>query len=72
VNEAAALSYWQGFRQGRVDQILKLNDQIDRRRMPAAQEDVAIATEEPFELQWLSKPDFQAEVEVWVNQNAEE
>jgi 2-polyprenyl-6-methoxyphenol hydroxylase-like FAD-dependent oxidoreductase len=71
VDEREALGFWQRYRQGRVDRILKLNEQIDLRRMPAAQEGGKVATE-PFELGWLYKPDFKGVVKSWVKENGKE
>ncbi|KUL89408.1 hypothetical protein ZTR_04299 [Talaromyces verruculosus] len=67
-----ALSFWQTYRQERVDRILELNKQIDLRRMPS--DDAAISSEsgfvrEEFDLTWLYNPDFQKTVEDWVYAN---
>lgn len=59
------LKIWQKGRQERVDRVLALNAQIDKRRMPkdtAAEED----DHEPFELGWLYGPDFGEMVEGWL------
>lgn len=67
-----ALSFWQTYRQERVDRILELNKQIDLRRMPS--DDAAVGSEngfvgEEFDLTWLYSPDFQRTVEDWVSAN---
>ncbi|PLB42125.1 FAD-dependent oxidoreductase [Aspergillus candidus] len=62
-----ALKIWQRGRQERVDKVLALNAQIDKRRMPrpAGQED-AEGDDKPFELGWLYKPDFDEMVNEWL------
>jgi len=65
----AALGFWQSYRQGRVDRILELNKQIDKRRMPA--DDAVVGAnsgfeKEEFELDWLYKPDFKKDVDEWL------
>jgi hypothetical protein len=67
------LTFWQGYRQDRVDRILELNKQIDLRRMPQEKR-VGTAAEtvvqQDFDLSWLYEPDFKAEVENWVSSGA--
>lgn len=64
-----ALSFWQSYRQGRVDKVFELNKQIDLRRMPAND---AVSGEnseiqkEKFDLEWLYKPDFKQVVDEWI------
>lgn len=64
-----ALSFWQSYRQGRVDKVFELNQQIDLRRMPVSD---AVAGEgsrlqkEDFDLEWLYKPDFKQVVDDWI------
>ncbi|GIC90488.1 FAD-dependent oxidoreductase [Aspergillus udagawae] len=62
-----ALKIWQGGRQERVDKVLELNAQIDKRRMPTMGEEDAEQAEEPFDLQWLYKPDFVEMVDSWLS-----
>ncbi|OAQ65392.1 salicylate hydroxylase [Pochonia chlamydosporia 170] len=65
----AALGFWQEYRQKRVDRILELNAQIDQRRMPRDDEVVGEASgfeKGAFELGWLYRPDFKADVEEWL------
>ncbi|KAJ4391801.1 hypothetical protein N0V93_005421 [Gnomoniopsis smithogilvyi] len=67
----AALSFWQSYRQNRVDKVLALNQQIDLRRMPA--DDAVLRScsglmREEFDLEWLYKPDFQGIVDEWIAQ----
>ncbi|PLN76553.1 FAD/NAD(P)-binding domain-containing protein [Aspergillus taichungensis] len=66
-----ALKIWQRGRQERVDRVLALNSQIDRRRMPkpAGQED-AEDDGRPFELGWLYKVDFDEMVNGWLQKDA--
>lgn len=64
-----ALGFWQEYRQGRVDRILELNAQIDQRRMPKDDGVVGEGSgfeKSEFELGWLYKPDFKADVDEWV------
>lgn len=64
-----ALSFWQSYRQGRVDKVFELNKQIDLRRMPASD---AVSGEGSrvqkveFDLEWLYKPDFKQVVDEWI------
>lgn len=64
-----ALSFWQSYRQGRVDKVFELNTQIDLRRMPS--DDTVTGDEsglqkEDFDLEWLYKPDFKQIVDEWI------
>ncbi|KIW38011.1 uncharacterized protein PV06_09987 [Exophiala oligosperma] len=69
VDFQAALTFWQDYRQGRVNKVLDVNKQIDLRRLPKDQlkgvsaEGVA---QQDFDLTWLYAPDFKADVEDWV------
>ncbi|KAL3461723.1 FAD/NAD(P)-binding domain-containing protein [Aspergillus heterothallicus] len=60
-----ALRVWQAGRQERVDKVLALNKEIDRRRGPKVpgekEEEV-----KPFELEWLYKVDFEEMVDGWL------
>ncbi|KAK7417460.1 hypothetical protein QQX98_004580 [Neonectria punicea] len=49
-----ALKKWQNGRQGRIDKVLQLNDQINQRRMPS-EENIEF---KPFDLRWLYAADF--------------
>ncbi|KAL4998384.1 FAD dependent oxidoreductase [Aspergillus recurvatus] len=62
---ARGLRVWQGGRQERVDMVLALNAEIDRRRLPklAGEEE---SEDKPFELEWLYSPDFGEMVEGWL------
>ncbi|TAQ90124.1 hypothetical protein B7494_g1583 [Chlorociboria aeruginascens] len=61
------LSFWQEYRQARVEKVLKLNDQIDIRRMPKEERDkLPSGSIQEFELSWLYKPDFKEDVRLWV------
>jgi 2-polyprenyl-6-methoxyphenol hydroxylase-like FAD-dependent oxidoreductase len=71
-NPQDALTFWQTYRQERVDKILELNKQIDLRRMPSDDAVVGVdsgVVKEEFELAWLYKPNFQNTVDEWVSQN---
>lgn len=59
------LKIWQKGRQERVDRVLTLNAQIDKRRMPKGP-DAEEEEHEPFELGWLYGPDFGKMVEGWL------
>ncbi|KAL2865924.1 FAD-dependent oxidoreductase [Aspergillus lucknowensis] len=62
-----ALKTWQAGRQERVDRVLALNAEIDKRRapkMPGQGDDEAQS--KPFELGWLYKPDFTDMVDGWL------
>ncbi|KAB8229862.1 FAD-dependent oxidoreductase [Aspergillus alliaceus] len=60
------LKVWQQGRQERVDKVLQLNEQIDRRRMPKQSEDEQSDAHQAFDLDWLYRPDFDAMVEEWL------
>lgn len=69
LNIQDALSFWQSYRQGRVDKVFELNKQIDLRRMPANEAVSGEGSElqkEEFELEWLYKPDFKQVVDEWI------
>ena len=74
-NPKAALTFWQTYRQDRVNRVMELNQQIDLRRMPA---DDAVAggksahLREEFDLGWLYKPDFVDDVNSWVAAHGQE
>ncbi|KAF7556422.1 hypothetical protein G7Z17_g1387 [Cylindrodendrum hubeiense] len=50
----SALKNWQNGRQARIDRVLEVNDQINKRRMPS-NEDVEF---KPIDLEWLYSADF--------------
>ncbi|KAL4930297.1 FAD-dependent oxidoreductase [Aspergillus undulatus] len=65
------LKVWQRGRQERVDRVLELNAQIDKRRLPKISGSGVGGAEvededEPFELEWLYSPDFTEMVEGWL------
>jgi 2-polyprenyl-6-methoxyphenol hydroxylase-like FAD-dependent oxidoreductase len=70
VDFEGALSFWQKYRQDRVNKILELNKQIDLRRMPKDKQPVdaegVTIEQKDFELGWLYEPDFAAEVENYI------
>lgn len=66
-NLERGLKIWQQGRQERVDRVLELNARIDSRRMP---KDPSVAPSdtdtEPFNLDWLYRPDFDEMVDSWL------
>jgi 2-polyprenyl-6-methoxyphenol hydroxylase-like FAD-dependent oxidoreductase len=60
-----ALGFWQTYRQGRVDRVLELNQQIDLRRLPEGDERLKGVKREEFDLAWLYVPDFKKDVDEW-------
>jgi len=62
-----ALTFWQSYRQERVDKILELNKQIDSRRMPSSDEKAHAVVKESFDLRWLYEPNFKQEVDDWLS-----
>ena len=70
VDFADALTFWQTYRQERVNRILELNKQIDLRRMPKDKQPLdavgAPIEQKEFDLRWLYEPNFKAEVENWI------
>ncbi|KAL4815053.1 hypothetical protein BDW67DRAFT_186103 [Aspergillus spinulosporus] len=64
---AKGLKVWQRGRQGRIDKVLVLNAEIDKRRLPklAGEDD---NEDKPFELEWLYRPDFGEMVEGWLSE----
>jgi len=70
VDMAEALSFWQNYRQERVNRIVELNKLIDQRRMPADDAVMGQGAEvrqEAFDLGWLYRPDFKSDVEEWLS-----
>ncbi|KAH8691624.1 putative salicylate hydroxylase [Talaromyces proteolyticus] len=66
-----ALTFWQSYRQERVDKILELNQQIDLRRMPSNDKVVGVdsgVVKAEFDLTWLYNPNFPKVVNDWVSQ----
>lgn len=62
-----ALTFWQEYRQARVEKVLELNRQIDLRRMPKEELDkLPPGAKKEFDLGWLYEPDFHADVDRWV------
>lgn len=65
------LKIWQHGRQERVDRVLDLNERIDARRMP--KDPTAAPSEmenQPFDLDWLYRPDFDAMVDSWLKKRS--
>ncbi|OAQ90262.1 salicylate hydroxylase [Purpureocillium lilacinum] len=70
VDMAEALSFWQNYRQERVNRIVELNKLIDQRRMPADDAVMGQGAEvrqEAFDLGWLYRPNFKSDVEQWLS-----
>ncbi|KAL6251449.1 hypothetical protein RBB50_001658 [Rhinocladiella similis] len=64
-----ALTFWQDYRQERVNKVLDLNKQIDLRRLPKDQLTDVMAegvAQHDFDFTWLYAPDFKADVEDWI------
>jgi hypothetical protein len=59
-----ALTFWQDYRQNRIEKVMDLNRQIDLRRMP--KDEVAEVDSEEFQLAWLYSPDFKAVIDEWA------
>ncbi|KAI9931802.1 hypothetical protein MW887_010381 [Aspergillus wentii] len=66
-----ALKIWQQGRQERVDKLLELNAQIDKRRMPKASDQEESEAGGDFDLEWLYKPELEAIVEKWLGEGLE-
>ena len=67
-----ALTFWQSYRQDRVDKILALNSQIDQRRMPSSDTVVGEGSgfqKEEFDLRWLYNHEVKTDVEEWVRKH---
>jgi 2-polyprenyl-6-methoxyphenol hydroxylase-like FAD-dependent oxidoreductase len=60
-----ALSFWQRYRKERIEKIMRLNRQIDLRRMPKDVLEPGPPLEE-IELGWLYEPDFKGVVDHWT------
>jgi 2-polyprenyl-6-methoxyphenol hydroxylase-like FAD-dependent oxidoreductase len=63
-----ALTFWQQYRQERIEAIMALNKQIDLRRMSS--DEKTKAEMEEMNLEWLYAPDFKAVVENWLAEQA--
>ncbi|KAL4922026.1 hypothetical protein BDW62DRAFT_217861 [Aspergillus aurantiobrunneus] len=61
---ARGLKIWQAGRQERVDRVLVLNKEIDKRRLPMTTGEEIDS--KPFELGWLYSPDFGEMVKEWL------
>jgi 2-polyprenyl-6-methoxyphenol hydroxylase-like FAD-dependent oxidoreductase len=62
-----ALSYWQKYRQARVDKVLWLNNQIVLRRMSDEERDkMPAGSMEEIDLDWLYSVDFKKDVDAWI------
>jgi len=74
VSMSDSLSFWQNYRQARVDKVLELTRQMNAKRLPAA-EQAKLAKGEVWEggskdggeeLRWLYEPDIEKEVMSWA------
>lgn len=66
VNPQEALKFWQEYRQERIEGVMRLNKQIDLRRIPKKEGEQTEGEEQPIELGWLYEPDFERDVDDWV------
>ncbi len=57
-----ALTFWQDYRQNRIEKVMDLNRQIDLRRMP---KDEVVELKE-LDLAWLYSADPKAVIDEWV------
>ena len=65
-NRAELLKKWQNGRQARIDKILELNANIDKRRLPDSDGDIP---EGAFNNDWLYNADFDSMVKGWIDGN---
>ncbi|KAF4628375.1 hypothetical protein G7Y89_g9772 [Cudoniella acicularis] len=66
-----SLSFWQEYRQQRIEKVMGLNKQIELRRMPKEELDkMPAGSIQDIELNWLYEPDFKRDVESWVAERA--
>lgn len=72
VTQEAALSFWQNWRQGRIDGVLDLTRKVNNQRLPAA-EQAKLKKEEVWrgenaedEMRWLYGVDLKEEIVAWV------
>ncbi|KAF5019318.1 hypothetical protein F66182_8675 [Fusarium sp. NRRL 66182] len=63
-----ALGRWQRGRQERVDKVIALNGEINKRRLPKEETDVLVKTE-PFDLDWLYSVDLDEAVRGFADGN---
>jgi 2-polyprenyl-6-methoxyphenol hydroxylase-like FAD-dependent oxidoreductase len=69
VDMQEALKFWQEYREQRIAQVLKLNIQIEMRRMTEEEKlkkNIPAGSIHEIELGWLYKPDFKKDVNDWV------
>jgi 2-polyprenyl-6-methoxyphenol hydroxylase-like FAD-dependent oxidoreductase len=69
VDMQEALKFWQEYREQRIAQVLKLNKQIEMRRMTEEEkqkENIPAGSIHEIELGWLYKPKFKKDVDDWV------
>ncbi|PMD24549.1 putative salicylate hydroxylase [Hyaloscypha hepaticicola] len=69
VDMQEALKFWQEYREQRIAQVLKLNKQIEMRRMTEEEklkENIPAGSIHEIELSSLYKPDFKKDVDDWV------
>ena len=67
VDMQEALSFWQDYRQQRIEKVISLNNQIQLRRMSKEEQDgMPARSMEEIELSWLYKPNLKDEVDRWV------
>lgn len=62
-----ALSFWQEYRQERIEKVMQLNAQIEFRRMSQEeQHKMPPETKQDIDLSWLYTPSFKEDVDDWV------
>jgi 2-polyprenyl-6-methoxyphenol hydroxylase-like FAD-dependent oxidoreductase len=61
-----SLSRWQEGRQSRINQVIELNDQINKRRLPSQGEEIDLS---PFNLEWLYSADFDRMIAEFTEEN---
>jgi 2-polyprenyl-6-methoxyphenol hydroxylase-like FAD-dependent oxidoreductase len=69
VDMQEALKFWQEYREQRIAQVLKLNKQIEMRRMTEEEnlkETIPAGSIHEIELSWLYEPNFKKDVDDWV------
>jgi len=67
-----ALSFWQRYRQERIERVMVLNGQIELRRMPKEERDkMPAGSMQEIELSWLYEPNFKDDVDRWVADKSE-
>jgi 2-polyprenyl-6-methoxyphenol hydroxylase-like FAD-dependent oxidoreductase len=67
VEMQASLSFWQEYRQKRIEKVMWLNKQIELRRLPLEEQDkLPAGSIQEIDLSWLYRPDFKDDMDSWV------